>query len=47
MKTSGTDVDRIMPKMSRFGTAGVQRNEKRMGIIAKLISFFDKYFGAY
>lgn len=47
MKTSGTDVDRIMPKMSRFGAAGAQRNEKRNGIIAKLVSFFDKYFGAY
>lgn len=47
MKTSGTDVDRIMPKMSRFGAAGAERNEKRNGIIAKLVSFFDKYFGAY
>ena len=47
MKTSGTDVDRIMPRMSRFGSAGIERNEKKNGIIAKLVAFFDKYFGAY
>ena len=43
IKTTGTDIDKLMPAMSRFG--GGNRAEKKQGIIAKLIGFFEKYFG--
>jgi type I restriction enzyme R subunit len=43
LKTTGTDVDRILPPVSRFG--GGNRAAKKDGIIAKLQAFFDKYFG--
>ena len=43
LKTTGTDVDRILPPVSRFG--GGNRTAKKDGIITKLQAFFDKYFG--
>ena len=43
LKTTGTDVDKIMPKMSRFG--GGNRTEKKQGIIQRLLAFFEKFFG--
>ena len=43
LKITGTDVDRILPPVSRFG--GGNRAAKKDGIIAKLQAFFDKYFG--
>jgi type I restriction enzyme R subunit len=43
MKTTGTSVDRLMPPVSRFG--GGNRAIKKQGIIEKLLSFFEKYFG--
>ena len=43
IKTTGTDIDKIMPKMSRFG--GGNREEKKKGIIAKLVAFFERFFG--
>jgi type I restriction enzyme R subunit len=43
LKTTGTDVDKIMPPVSRFG--GGNRTEKKQGIIDKLMSFFEKYLG--
>lgn len=42
LKTTGTDIDLIMPPVSRFGGG---RQEKKEGIIAKLKKFFEKYFG--
>ena len=42
LKTTGTDIDKIMPPVSRFGGG---RAEKKQGIIDKLIRFFEKYFG--
>lgn len=45
LKTTGTDVDRIMPVMSRFGKNN-DRAEKKQNIIARLAKFFEKYFGA-
>lgn len=44
LKTTGTDVDRIMPAMSRFG--GSNRSDKKKSIIRRLADFFEKYFGA-
>lgn len=43
VKTTGTDIDRLMPPMSRFG--GGNRAEKKQGVIAKLLGFFERFFG--
>lgn len=43
VKTIGTDIDKIMPPVSRFG--GGNRAEKKQMIISKLKVFFEKYFG--
>ena len=43
MKTFGTDIDKLMPPVSRFG--GGKRAVKKQGIIEKLKSFFEKCFG--
>ena len=42
LKTTGTDIDRIMPPVSRFGGG---RAVKKQGIIDKLLKFFEKFFG--
>lgn len=44
IKTTGTDIDRILPPMSRFGGGG-NREEKKQTVLDKLKEFFDKYFG--
>ena len=44
LKTTGTDFDRIMPPVSRFG--GGDRAKKKENIINRLSRFFEKYFGA-
>ena len=43
IKTTGTDIDKLMPPTSRFG--GGNRANKKQGIIDKLMAFFEKYFG--
>ena len=43
IKTTGTDIDKLMPPVSRFG--GGNRAAKKQGIIDKLKAFFEKYFG--
>ena len=43
IKTAGTDIDNLMPPVSRFG--GGKRAEKKQGVISKLKNFFEKYFG--
>lgn len=43
VKTVGTDIDKIMPPVSRFG--GGNRAQKKQTIIDKLKTFFEKYFG--
>ena len=43
VKTTGTDIDKLMPAMSRFG--GGNRAEKKQGVIAKLLTFFERFFG--
>ncbi len=42
IKTTGTDIDKLMPPISRFGGGRVK---KKQGIIDKLKQFFEKYFG--
>ena len=43
IKTTGTDIDKLMPPVSRFG--GGNRAAKKQGIIEKIQAFFEKYFG--
>ncbi len=43
IKTVGTDIDRIMPPVSRFGDGN--REQKKQRIIDKLKIFFEKYSG--
>lgn len=43
LKTVGTDIDKIMPPVSRFGGSG--RAKKKQNVIDKLKIFFEKYFG--
>ena len=45
LKTTGTDIDKILPPISRFGNGSSQRAEKRHIVIEKLKMFFDKYSG--
>ena len=42
MKTTGTDLDKMLPPMSRFGG---RRAAKKEAVIAKLTAFYEKYKG--
>ena len=44
VKTNGTDLDNILPPMSRFG--GNNRQEKKQKVLLKLIAFFEQFYGA-
>ena len=43
VKTVGTDIDRIMPPVSRFG--GGNRAAKKKTVIDRLKAYFDKFYG--
>ncbi len=43
IKTSGTDIDELMPPITRFG--GGKRTEKKQTVIDKLQAFFEKFHG--
>ncbi len=43
VKTSGTDIEKILPPMRRFG--GGNRAERKARIVEKIKWFFDIYFG--
>ena len=43
IKTTGTEIDKLMPAVSRFG--GGSRAAKKQTVIDKLKSFFEKYYG--
>lgn len=43
IKTSGTNIDEIMPPISHFD--GGNRAKKKLSIIKKVKEFFNKYFG--
>ena len=43
IKTVGTDIDKILPPVSRFG--GGNRTKKKQTVVDKLKSYFEKYFG--
>lgn len=44
IKTTGTDIDKLMPPVSRFGGGGA-RAKKKQTVIDKLKGFFEKFFG--
>ena len=44
IKTTGTDLDKILPPISRF-SGGLNRALKKQVVIDKLKDFFEKYFG--
>ncbi|MCR5234494.1 MAG: type I restriction endonuclease subunit R [Lachnospiraceae bacterium] len=43
MKTTGTDIDVLMPPMTRFGSGN--RAEKKKNIIDRLLAYFERFFG--
>lgn len=43
VKTTGTDIEKILPPMRRFG--GGKKNTIKQIIIEKLLKFFEKYIG--
>ena len=43
VRTAGTDIDKLMPPVSRFG--GGNRAAKKQNIIDKIKAFFEKFFG--
>ncbi|MCI6316043.1 MAG: type I restriction endonuclease subunit R [Spirochaetia bacterium] len=43
LRTTGTDIDKILPPTSRFG--GGNRSEVKKNVIERLKEFFEKYFG--
>ena len=44
IKTTGVDIDKILPAVSRFSKTD-NRAEKKAKVIEKLKDFFEKYFG--
>ena len=45
LKTTGTDIDKILPAVSIFGFGGGNRKEIKEKVVAALQKFFEKYFG--
>ena len=45
VKTTGIDIEKILPPMRRFG--GGNRAERKESIIEKIKKFFEKYFGIW
>ena len=43
VKTTGTDIEKILPPMRRFGNDN--RSERKQSIIDKVLKFYEKYFG--
>ncbi len=43
IRTTGTDIDKILPPVSRFG--GGNREMKKQGVIDRLRAFFERFFG--
>lgn len=43
MKTTGTDIDVLMPPMTRFGSGN--RAEKKKNLIDRLLAYYERFFG--
>lgn len=46
LKTTGTDIDKILPPVSRFSKDG-NRADKKQTVIDKLTAFFEKFAGLF
>ena len=44
IKTTGTDIDKILPAVSRFGGGGGNRKAKKETVIEKLKAFFERFW---
>ena len=44
IKTTGTDIDKILPAVSRFGSNGGNRKAKKETVIEKLKAFFERFW---
>jgi type I restriction enzyme R subunit len=44
LKTTGTEIDKILPEMSRF-SEDANRASKKETVVAKLRAFFEKFIG--
>ena len=44
IKTTGTDIDRILPAVSRFGSKSGNRKAKKETVIEKLKAFFERFW---
>lgn len=45
IKIIGTDIDQLLPPMSRFGSTN--RSDKKNKVILKLLDFYQKFYGVY
>jgi type I restriction enzyme R subunit len=45
IRTTGTDIDGILPPMSRFGNGGKNRTIQKASVTEQLKEYFDRYFG--
>lgn len=45
VKTNGTNIEKILPPMRRFG--GGNKTERKQTVISKIKKFFEKYFGLF
>ena len=44
IKTTGTDIDKILPAVSRFSGGGGNRKAKKETVIEKLKAFFERFW---
>lgn len=44
MRTTGTEITKVLPPASRFAAAG-GHSEKKQSVIARLSSFFERFIG--
>ena len=44
IKTTGTDIDKILPAVPRFGGSGGNRKAKKETVIEKLKAFFERFW---
>ena len=47
LRTTGTDIDGLLPPVSRFSSGGSNRASKKQSVIARLKAFFEKFFGIF
>lgn len=44
LRTTGTDMEKVLPAVSRFGSAGSKREDVKEKVMARLQQFFERYF---